>query len=367
MKSQVYFVSIKAEKESLLKKLEKLYQKLNFSSLFDPGDLVGVKVHFGERGNTSFVKPIFIKPFVEMVKKGGGKPFLTDTNTLYLGGRFNAVEHLITAVENGFSFATMGVPIVIADGLTGQEYYELPVSGKHFREVKIAAAIVHSQALLVVSHFKGHGLSGFGGAIKNISMGFASRGGKQAMHSDAFPRVDEEKCTACGRCVKWCPAQAIFLKEKKDKKVAFLEKDKCYGCGECRAACLVGAVSIDWETDKDDFQEKMVEYALAAFREKKGKIGFVNFLVDISPDCDCWEYSDASIVPNIGILASLDPVALDQASLDLVNEAVGISPDLKADGKKNKFESLHGVSGERLLEYAQEVGLGSRSYEIIST
>ncbi len=214
MKSKVYFVSIKTGKESLLKKLEEIYERLNFSSLFEPGDLVGVKVHFGERGNTSFVKPIFIRPFLQMLKKGGGKPFLTDTNTLYLGGRFNAVDHLVTAVENGFSFATMGVPIVIADGLTGQEYYEIPVPGKHFSQVKISAAVFHAQAFLVLSHFKGHGLAGFGGAIKNISMGFASRGGKQAMHSDALPEIDEEKCTLCGRCIKWCPKEAISFREK---------------------------------------------------------------------------------------------------------------------------------------------------------
>jgi hypothetical protein len=365
MRSKVYFVNIKTGKESLLKKLEELYKKLNFSSLFEPGDLVGVKVHFGERGNTSFVKPLFIRPFLQMLKKEGGKPFLTDTNTLYLGGRFNAVDHLVTAVENGFSFATMGVPIVIADGLTGQEYYEIPVSGKHFSQVKIAAAVVHAQAFLVLSHFKGHGLSGFGGAIKNISMGFASRGGKQVMHSDALPEIDEEKCTLCGRCIKWCPKEAISFEEKEGNRIVGVDMEKCYGCGECRAACLVGAVSINWETDKNIFQEKMVEYALAVFREKQGKMGFVNFLVDISPDCDCWEYSDAPIVSNIGVLASLDPVALDQASLDLVNEAVGISSDLKGN-MENKFESLHGVSGERLLEYAEEVGLGSRSYEIIS-
>lgn len=366
MKSKVFFIDIHTGQESLIEKLEKLYRKAKFSRLFNQGELVAIKVHFGERRNTAFVKPIFIKPFVKLVREDGGKVFLTDTNTLYLGGRFNAVDHLFTAVENGFSFATMGAPIVIADGLTGQDFYEVPISGKHFDKAKIAAAAIHSDSMIVISHFKGHGMAGFGGALKNIAMGLASRGGKQAMHSEAYPDIDREKCTACGRCVRWCPAQAIKLKEEGGKKIAVVNRGLCYGCGECRAACLVGAVSINWEIGKDAFQERMVEYAWAVLKEKKGRIAFVNFLIDISPDCDCWEYSDAPIVPNIGVLASWDPVALDQASLDLVNEAVGLRDIFKGKESLNKFEVLHGVSGERLLEYAQELGLGNRSYQIIT-
>ncbi len=360
--SEVYFAGIEPKRKSWLEKLEELANKLELSQIIEKDSIVAIKVHFGERGNTAFLPPIYTRKIVEIVKNLGGKPFLTDTNTLYLGGRFNAVDHLITAYSHGFSFGTVGAPIIIGDGLSGLDYRLVKINGKHFKEAKIGSTLFFADVLIVITHFKGHGNTGFGGAIKNISMGLAARGGKQEMHSDLKPTIQEDLCNACGRCVRYCPAQAIAIEP--DLQMAKIDLNKCWGCGECRAACLKGAVSINWETDGKILQEKMVEYALAVKKEKGGKIAYFNFLLNITPDCDCWEYSDPSIVPDIGIAASYDCLALDQVSLDLVNKASLIYGIEKAENK-NKFELINREPGTHLLKYAEELGLGTRKYKLI--
>lgn len=359
---EVYFAGTEFKRKSWLEKLEWLANKLDLNNIIHKDFIVAIKVHFGERGNTAFLPPIYARKVVEIVKELGGKPFLTDSNTLYLGGRFNAVDHLITAYNHGFTYGTVGAPIIIADGLSGLDYRLVEVNGKHIKEAKIGSALFFADALVVITHFKGHGTAGFGGAIKNISMGLAARGGKQEMHSDIKPIIQEELCNACGRCVRHCPAQAINIEP--DFRVARINLEKCWGCGECRAACLKGAVSINWETDSKILQEKMAEYALAVKKEKEGKIAFFNFLLNITPDCDCWEYSDPPIVADIGILASRDCLALDQASLDLVNKASLIYGIEKAENK-NKFELINREPGTYLLDYAEQIGLGNRKYKLV--
>ncbi|MDK2887604.1 MAG: uncharacterized protein PWP72_482 [Thermoanaerobacter sp.] len=366
MPARVFFADMRAkQKENLLDKVEKLFRQAGMEKLIAPRDLVAFKIHFGERGNTGYIRPQFIRRLVDRVKELGGKPFLTDANTLYVGSRSNAVDHLQTAIENGFAYAVVGAPLVIADGLTGKDYINVPVNLKHFKEVKIGSALVHADALLVVSHFKCHELTGFGGALKNIGMGSGARSGKQMMHSDVLPDVNPEKCEGCARCTRWCPAGAITLSGKTKKAV--IDHEKCIGCGECTVTCPVEAIDINWKTEPEAIQEKIVEYAAGVLQNKKGKAGFINFVTNVSPECDCVSWTDAPIVRDIGILASLDPVALDQACADLVN-GEKILPGSRLEGREvqDVFRALWPrAAWERQLTYGEEIGLGTREYELI--
>ncbi|GAW91504.1 DUF362 domain-containing protein [Calderihabitans maritimus] len=364
MAAEVYFADMRAKKGSnLLDKVERLFDRAGFAELIAPKDLVALKVHFGERGNTAYIRPTFVRRIVDKVKKKGGKPFLTDANTLYVGSRANAVDHLETAIENGFAYAVVGAPLIIADGLTGKDYIKVPISGKHFKEVKIGSVVYHADAIIGVTHFKGHEATGFGGTIKNIGMGLGSRSGKQMMHSDILPSINPEKCVACGKCIPWCPGEAIEIREKK----AVIITDKCMGCGECTVTCPQQAIAINWKTEPDVIQEKMAEYALGVLQDKKNKAGFFSFVMNVTPDCDCFSWSDAPIVPDVGILASRDPVALDQACLDLVNDQIALTNSRL--GNKNdyedKFRCIHGIDGTLQLTHAEKLGLGSRRYELI--
>jgi uncharacterized protein len=354
MKAKVYFSSVKAQMGSgLLHKTEKLFDRAGFAGLIEERDLVALKIHFGERGNTAFIPPIYARRVVEKVKAAGGRPFLTDANTLYVGGRSNAVSHQTTALQNGFAYATVDAPVIIADGLTGKDYVEVEIEGKHFQTVRVASAAVHADCMIALSHFKGHEMTGFGGAIKNIGMGLGCRSGKQQMHADIQPKVDAEKCIACGKCVKWCATDAITVVGER----AEIDLLKCQGCGECVVTCPQQAIAIDWGQDAGKAQEKIAEYALGAVQEKEGKIGFINFILNITPDCDCWGFSDAAVVNDIGIVASIDPVAIDQASIDLVNAAA----------KRDIFKEVHPKADWTIqLAHAEEIGLGTREYELIT-
>jgi len=349
----------------MLDKVEKLYDAAGFGEIIKPDDLVAIKLHFGERGNTGYIRPQFVRRVVDKVKKSGGNPFLTDANTLYKGSRSNSVDHLHTAIENGFAYSVMGAPLIIADGLTGKEFVTVPINRKRFSEVKIGAAAHHADALITVTHFKGHGLTGFGGVLKNLGMGLGSRSGKMQMHSDLKPNINQEKCTACAKCTNWCPADAITM----TPDAAKIDHEICIGCGECTVTCTTEAVEIDWVSTADSIQEKIVEYAEGALLSKKGKCGFMTFLTQVTPDCDCWGYSDAPVVRDIGILASLDPIALEQASVDLVNKESVLNGCCLSgkDNVEDKFKALYPeVNWERQLEYAVELGLGIREYQLIS-
>jgi hypothetical protein len=294
----------------------------------------------------------------------GTLPFLTDTNTLYRGTRSNAVEHIRTAILHGFDYAVAGAPVIIADGLNGKNVRRVEIQKKHFTEVSIAGDIAAADSMIVLSHFKGHITSGFGGAIKNLGMGCAPREGKRAQHN-ARSFTIPEKCSGCAACMKVCPEKAICVQKKK----SVINQELCIGCFECMHACPDHAIDINWEMEVPQFIERLVEYAYGAVVGKENKIGFMNFLIRITPDCDCSPYSDAPIVPDIGILASKDPVAIDAASFDLVNQQQRYTDSLlTAHHHKggDKFKGVHAqTDGYRQVQYAEEIGLGSIDYNLV--
>ncbi|HOQ10664.1 MAG TPA: DUF362 domain-containing protein [Syntrophomonadaceae bacterium] len=371
MPAKVYYTNLRADsKAGLLDKMERLFKAAGLNKVIDKGDLVAIKLHFGELGNLAYIRPPYLRRLVQIIKKLGGKPFLTDANTLYVGSRSNAVDHLETAIANGFDYAVVGAPLIIADGLTGKDYVKVPINGEHFNEVNIGSAAYHADAMIVMTHFKGHELTGFGGAIKNVGMGLGSRSGKQQMHSDVLPRVRQENCTGCSKCMRWCPAEAIVMIEWEGNKAGRLSsivEEKCWGCGECIVTCNFGAMKPNWRTTPQAAQEKVAEYALGAVKGKEGKVGYINFVMNISPDCDCTHFNDLPIVADIGILASTDPVALDKACVDLVNSRpaqMGSVIEGLAAGQ-DKFKAVHpNIDWKYQLIHAQKIGLGTMEYEL---
>ncbi len=348
--SVVYFTDLSTNGSiNLLKKLEILLDKVGLDKIINQNNFVAVKLHFGEYGNLAFIRPQYIRVVVDQIKKHGGKPFLTDSNTLYRGHRSNAVDHLLNAYLNGFTYEVVGAPVVIADGLRGSDEVKIKINGTYVKEAKIGSAIALADVLVVMTHFKGHEQTGFGGTLKNVGMGSASRAGKLEQHSESKPYVVVENCIACRMCERNCPVGAITV-----NKFAVIDYAKCIGCGQCIAMCNYGAMSPKWDNSSELLSKKMAEYTLAVLKDKKAV--FISFLTDISPDCDCWHTNRPPVAPNIGILASADPVALDQACIDLVKEAQGKDPFLEVHPK---------VTWETQLSYAQEIGLGSRKYELI--
>lgn len=364
-RSVVWFAPVRThKKQSLVTRAGALLDRAGLSSAIAENDLVAVKLHFGEEGNTGFVHPVFVREVVKRVRAAGGKPFLTDSNTLYRGKRFNAVDHLECAIHNGFGFATVEAPIVIADGLDGRDAVEVPIEGfDHFESVRIGAAAVHADAMVVVTHVKGHEATGFGGALKNVGMGLGVRSAKQRMHADFEPHPDPETCTACGRCCEWCPVGALAIGPD---RVAAVDYELCYGCGECVAACPYGAIAINWKTEPAAIQEKIVEHVAGALAGKGGKVVYLSFVTNVTPDCDCWSFSDAPLVADIGVLASTDIVAIDRAAYDLVVAAHGL-PGTRGEGLAggdDKFTTVSGIDGTQAMAYAERMGLGSREYEL---
>lgn len=362
--SDVHFVDMRAGTEaSIIDRLVRCIKKAGMLDVVSEDDLTAVKLHFGEKGCTAYLRTPFVRAVVDSLKTAGCNPFLTDTNTLYVGSRSDSVRHLATAVENGFAYASVGVPIIIADGLRGGNCELVSVKGKHFSEVKIASDIARADSMIVLTHVKGHELTGIGGALKNLGMGCGSRAGKLQMHSDVRPFVSTERCIGCGKCTGWCPVDAISVKRKK----AEIDRDTCIGCSECIVVCPVKAIRIEWDWSSVSVQEKMVEYAAGTAHTKK-KIAYLNFIMDVSPQCDCYPFSDAPIVPNVGILASLDPVAIDQASVDLINRQPGLKGTatkvLKAGA--DKIRSLHAdVDWTVQIKHGERLGLGTSNYRLI--
>ncbi len=374
MKRDVYFADLKAGGKTLLDKLDLLLDRTDLKGKIREKDLVAIKLHFGEKGNTAFVRPIFLRRVVDRVKDNKGRPFLTDTNTLYRGMRQEAISHLTTAYQHGFTYSVIEAPILIADGLRGNSAVKVKIDRPLFKMVSIAHEIYMADALIGVTHFKGHELSGFGGALKNLGMGCSSREGKLSQHSNISPQVKEKTCNGCKRCLTTCAYEAIMIKSlepgvEKKKAVASIDPQKCVGCGECILTCPTGAVQIKWNETIPLFQKKMVEHAYGAVHKKKGKALYLNFLTQISPACDCYGYTDTPIVNDIGILASEDPVAIDQASVDLVNQGSGNRASKLPKNWENgedKFRALYPeVDWSIQLSYAEEIGLGTRNYELI--
>ena len=370
MKSTVYAITMRAShKENMPDKLSRLLDALDLGRGIKAHELVALKVHFGEKGNTSYVRPVYVRRVVDAVTALGAHPFLTDANPLYVGTRTNSAEPLKTAIENGFAYAVVGAPLTIADGLKGSVSVEVPIDGKHFQSAFIAADIVEADAIVSIAHFKLHELAGFGGAMKNIGMGGAARRGKMAQHSDVSPKVVSKKCIGCAECEPHCAQGAITVEKREDgKKKARIDREKCVGCAECIPICLQKAIDIHWDMDLPRFQEKMVEYTKAALTGKEKKSFFINFLTQITPSCDCHPFADAPIVRDIGVLASDDPVALDQASVDLMNRECGLNGCRLETGLApgdDKIKAIYPqIDWTVQFAYAQEIGLGSREYEL---
>ncbi|HZX35279.1 MAG TPA: DUF362 domain-containing protein [Thermodesulfobacteriota bacterium] len=362
---KVYFTNLRTNpNRSLIDKAGELLNRTGVCDKYGKGDIIAIKLHFGEAGNTSFIRPVFVRRIAERIKESVRGVFLTDTNTLYLGSRTNSVDHIDTAIANGFAYAVTGTPIIIADGLRGENSARVEVNGKHLKEAIIAKEIISSDGIVCLTHFKCHELTGFGGALKNMGMGCASREGKLLQHSKCAPKVNPDDCTACGDCAMSCPSGAIEVGKK-----AVIKDVDCVGCGYCIAICPEGAIEVQWNELASNIQEKMVEHVKGALLGKEGKCAFMNFLTQISPACDCYGHNDAPIVGDIGILASIDPVAIDQASVDLVNAKEGIKDTALASGfnqGEDKFRGVHpNIDWTVQLEHAERLGIGKRKYELI--
>jgi uncharacterized Fe-S center protein len=354
MSSKVYYVRTgdRDDAGSVKDKLARLIAKSGILDIVSKDDFTAIKIHFGEKGNTGHIRSEWAAEAARIIRRKTERVFLTDSNVIYkIGHRANSVEHLITAEENGFSLARAGVPVIIADGLKGAGFTEIPVDGRHFKKVKIASDFTQCDSMLVMSHMTGHILTGMGCAIKNIGMGCASRRGKYEQHCGAHPEVDPDHCVGCGACVTCCPAGCFTLK---DRKVVF-KKESCAGCGECAVICKTKAIEIRWSETLENLQQKMVEYACGAVRAVKGRVAYLNFLIRITKDCDCLAKDDPSVAGDIGRLASKDPVAIDRASVDMIIEGAG--GDVFKAGYPETDWSVQ-------LKYAEEMALGSQEYKL---
>jgi len=367
MTADVYFIDLEAtSRENLPQKLSRLIKTAGIETTLSQNDLAAVKIHFGEKGNTAYIRPVFIRKIIQTIKALGANPFLTDANTLYLGARSNSVSHIHTAIENGFSYSSMdATPVIIADGLRGKNEAKITINQKNCTHVYIGSEITDANALVSIAHFKGHEITGFGGTLKNLGMGCASKRGKLDQHSSVSPKIKRKTCIGCRECEKHCPSEAIYLKDKK----AYIERGKCIGCAECIARCPTESVNIRWNQTGPVFLEKMIEYASGVLQSKKKKSFFINFITDITPKCDCLSYSESPIVNNVGVLASTDPVAIDQAGADLVNQQKALPGTVLQNNTapgEDKFKGLYpSVDWEYQLDYAQKLGLGTRAYNLV--
>ncbi len=365
MASTVYFASSRArgERESKVSRVRALFDAAGFEELFGRGELVAVKMHFGERGGDAYIRPPLARAVVDKILARGGRPFLTDSATLYSGSRSNAVDHLLTAAEHGFELAVVGCPVIIADGLRGSHSVSVAINKKHFKSVRVSGCVAEADALIALSHFKGHMQAGFGGAMKNLAMGCAPPAGKREQHGSKA--LVGEGCKACGSCEWVFPTGAIRVVGKRAK----VDREKCVGCGECMSVCPSENIDFDWETEAGPFGERLVEYALGAVAGKRGKVGFMNFVINVTPECDCVPWSDAPIVPDVGILASTDPVAIDKASYDLVNKQPGLPESAlrraHAPGADKFRDIWPRIDAAVQFRHAERIGLGSADYELI--
>ncbi len=362
-KSKVYFTNLRAKPgENLLQKLEKLVKAAGIENIDFKNKFAAIKIHFGEPGNLAYLRPNYAKTVADVIKSLGGKVFLTDSNTLYVGRRKDGLEHMEAAYENGYNPFSTGCHIIIADGIKGLNETIVPIDGEYIKEAKIGAAIMDADIIISLSHFKGHEQAGFGGAIKNLGMGSGSRAGKMEMHSEGKPFVAAKRCVSCKKCLTICAHDAITFNE--DNK-AVINLEKCVGCGRCISICAFNAIKPDYKTSVEAFNGKMAEYAYAVV---KGRPHFhISLLIDVSPFCDCHAENDMPLIPDVGMFASFDPVAIDAACADIANKQPVIH-GCAIDGKEqgDHFEHMHPTTDWRgCLEHGQKIGLGSMDYEII--
>jgi uncharacterized protein len=339
--------------ETWLPAVEKLLDRAPFSSFAGKNDRVAIKVHVGEPGPTMPLPPAIAGAVARRLRAKGAAPFFTDTAVLYSGRRSNGIVHSEVAVERGFTMENAGAVFLPADGLAGNLEIEVPIDGRHFEKVGVAEAVALSSAMVVVSHATGHLLSGFGGTLKNLGMGCSPRKGKLLQHSDTKPFVIEEKCESCLECLPHCPTGA--LRQNGGGKLT-IDQETCTGCGECLARCRMDAIGFRWDIGSAAMQEKMVEHALGTVRSLKGKVAYLLGVVNLTQHCDCWGPGSDRIAADVGFAFSMDPVALDQAGLDLVAAANGRRLDELAWPK---------LDGRIQLEYAESLGMGSRRYRLV--
>lgn len=369
-KSKVYFTDFRTHVGvSLTEKLQRLIKKAGITDIDMDGKFVAIKMHFGELGNLSYLRPNYAKAVADVVQECGGKPFLTDCNTLYPGSRKNALEHLDCANINGFNTITTGCQIIIGDGLRGTDDITVPVrNGEYCKEAYIGRAVMDADIFISLTHFKGHESTGFGGAIKNIGMGCGSRAGKMQQHNSGKPIVHDDLCRGCRRCAKECGSDAITYENGK----AVINQDICKGCGRCIGACVFDAIENQNWNANEILGRKMAEYSQAVC---DGRPTFhISLVRDISPNCDCHGENDAPILPDVGIFASFDPVALDQACVDACLHATPMPNSQLSDNladphwhhhHDNFLDSNPNVRWKETLEHAEKIGLGTREYELI--
>ena len=367
MASKVYFADLRADvHENLQQKLTRLMKTAGMGDIDFRDKFVAIKLHFGEPGNLAFLRPNWARTVADFVKERGGKPFLTDCNTLYVGGRKNALDHMDSAMLNGFNPMTTGCQIIIGDGLKGSDEVEVPVvGGEYVKNAKIGRAVMDADVFISLTHFKGHEEAGFGGCLKNIGMGCGSRAGKMEQHNAGKPHVAQKHCIGCGQCRKICAHGAPIIENGK----AYIDHDKCVGCGRCIAVCPKDAVRINWDETTANLNCKIAEYTKAVV---DGRPCFhISLVIDVSPNCDCRPENDMAIVPNVGMFASYDPVALDMACVDAVNAQTPLRGSAADDAHAkahvhDHFQRLHPDTNWRsCLEHGEKIGIGTREYELI--
>lgn len=371
-KAKVYFSDLRCHPGvNLLEKLQKLIRTAGMGEIDFNRKLVAIKMHFGEPGNLAFLRPNYAKAVADVVKELGGVPFLTDCNTLYPGRRKNALEHLDAAYENGFSPMSTGCQILIGDGLRGNDDVEVPVEGaEHIQTAKIGKAIMEADVFISLNHFKGHEQTGFGGALKNIGMGCGSRRGKMEQHAEGKPEINAKRCVGCRKCALQCAHSAISYGA--DGKAA-IDLNKCVGCGRCIAVCNLDAIQAGNDCAMEELSCRMAEYAKAVVA---GRPHFhISLVIDISPYCDCHSENDVPILPDVGMFASFDPVALDQACADACMKQQPIPGSVLDENMHSPgfcdhhdhFTNTTPVTDWKVcLAHAEKLGVGTRAYELIT-
>lgn len=370
-KSKVYFTDFRAKPGlNIPQKFKMLIKKAGIEDIDFNNKFVAIKIHFGEPGNLAFLRPNYAKALVDVIKELGGRPFLTDANTLYVGRRKNALDHLDAAYENGFTPLSTGCQVIIADGLKGTDETLVPIDGEYVKEAKIGTAVMDADIIISLNHFKGHEGAGFGGAIKNLGMGCGSRAGKMEMHYNGKPVVSESKCKKCKICAKICAHDAISYDE--NTGVAVIDHDKCVGCGRCIGMCNFDAIKPNDGSANNLLNMKMAEYALAVVKDRPQF--HINVICDVSPYCDCHGENDAPIVPDVGMLASFDSVAIDKASADLVNEQPAfansrLGEHIAHEHDENETDNFNlnhpETNWKSQITHGEKIGLGTSNYELI--
>lgn len=370
MKSKVYFTDFRCPVgTNRIDKLQRLCLAAGINNIDFKDKFVAIKMHFGELGNLAYLRPNYARGVVDLVKQRGGKPFLTDCNTLYPGSRKNALDHLDCANLNGFNTITTGCQIIIADGLRGTDETIVNINGEYIKEAKIGKAIMDADVFISLNHFKGHESTGFGGAIKNIGMGCGSRAGKMEQHKEGKPIVDTSKCVGCRHCAKECGSDAISYINNK----AHIDEDLCKGCGRCIGGCGYDAIHNPHDDSNEKLDRKMAEYAYAVCKDRP--CFHISLVMDVSPYCDCHSENDTAILPDLGIFASFDPIALDQACADMCLKQTPLPNSVLRDHLDSKeFVHHHDHFKDTTpesewvytLEQGEKIGLGSRDYELIT-